>query len=69
VDVSEHPLEFSETFPCRDDIGGFRATVQLTCTVYDPADVVRRGIHDVARVMVPPLVETLRRACGAFAAR
>jgi hypothetical protein len=68
VDVTEHPLEFVETFPCRDDIGGFHATVQLTCMVTDPANIVRRGIHDVARALVPPLVENLRRTCGDFAA-
>jgi len=48
VDVTEHPLQFSEVFPCRDDIGGFRAEVMLDCTVTDPAAVVRRGIRDVA---------------------
>lgn len=61
VDVTEHPLEFRDAFPCKDDIGGFRATVQLNCIVADPAAVVIRGIHDAARVLLPPVTETLRR--------
>jgi hypothetical protein len=68
VDVTEHPLEFSEVFPCLDDVGGFRATVKLTCTVADPQAVVARGIRDVARVLFPPVTETLRRICGRFPA-
>ncbi len=68
VDVTEHPLEFRDAFPCKDDIGGFRATVNLTCRVADSAAVVIRGIHDAARVLLPPVTETLRRVCGGFAA-
>lgn len=68
VDVTEHPLEFRDAFPCKDDIGGFRATVKLTCRVADPAAVVNRGIRDAARVLLPPVTETLRRVCGGFAA-
>ena len=68
VDVTDHPLEFQDTFPCKDDIGGFRATVKFTCMVTEPADVVRRGIRDVTRTLVPLVTETLRRACGDFAA-
>lgn len=63
VDVTEHHLEFTETFPCSDDVGGFSATVKYTCRVTDPADVVRRGIHDVARTLVPAVSETIRREC------
>ena len=33
VDVTEHPLEFQDAFPCKDDVGGFRATIKLTCMV------------------------------------
>jgi hypothetical protein len=68
VDVTEHPLEFNDAFPCMDDIGGFRATVKLTCGVANPAAVVIRGIRDAARVLLPPVTETLRRVCGGFAA-
>ena len=68
VDVTEHPLQFSAVFPCRDDVGGFKAEVALHCTVIDPAAVVRRGISDVARVLFPPVTETLRRVCGYFPA-
>jgi len=68
VDVTEHPLEFRDAFPCKDDIGGFRATVKLTCKVTDPAAVVIRGIRDAARVLLPPVTETLRRVCGGFSA-
>jgi hypothetical protein len=68
VDVTEHPLEFRDAFPCKDDIGGFRATVNLACRVADSAAVVIRGIHDAARVLLPPVTETLRRVCGGFAA-
>jgi hypothetical protein len=68
VDVTEHPLQFSGVFPCSDDIGGFRAEVTLHCAVTDPAAVVRRGIRDAARVLFPPLTETLRRVCGSFPA-
>lgn len=68
VDVAERPLEFADTFPCKDDIGGFRAVVKLNCRVADPAAIVTRGIHDVARVLFPPVTETLRQVCGGFAA-
>lgn len=68
VDVAERPLEFQDTFPCKDDIGGFRAVVKLSCKVADPAAIVTRGVHDVARVLFPPVTETLRRVCGGFAA-
>jgi hypothetical protein len=64
VDITDHHLEFSETLPCKDDVGGFRASIKLSCKVTDPADVVHRGIHDVARVLIPPVTETLRRVCG-----
>lgn len=66
VDVSDHTLEFQDSFPCRDDIGGFKADVKLSCAVVDPAAVVTRGIHDVARVLFPKMAETLRRACGEY---
>lgn len=68
VDVTEHPLEFQDTFPCKDDIGGFRAVVRISCKVVDPEAIVSRGIHDVARVLFPPVTETLRLVCGEFAA-
>jgi hypothetical protein len=68
VDVTEHRLEFQDAFPCKDDIGGFRATVKLACVVADPSAVVIRGIRDAARVLVPPVTETLRRVCRGFAA-
>lgn len=68
VDVTEHQLEFRESFPCRDDIGGFQATVILSCVVTDPAAVVVRGISDVARVLIPRVTETLRQVCGQFSA-
>lgn len=68
VDVTEHPLEFRDAFPCKDDIGGFQATVKLSCIVASPAAIVIRGIHDAARVLLPPVTETLRRVCGGFAA-
>lgn len=68
VDVTDHPLQFNAVFPCRDDVGGFKAEVALHCKVIDPAAVVRRGIRDVARVLFPPLTETLRRVCGRFPA-
>jgi len=68
VDVAEHPLEFADTFPCGDDIGGFRATIKFTCRVVDAEAVVQRGIRDVARTLVPLLTETLRRTCETFAA-
>jgi hypothetical protein len=66
VDVTEHHLEFQDTMPCMDDVGGFQARVKFTCSVRDAAEVVRRGTHDVARVMVPLLTETLRRSCYQF---
>ena len=53
VDVTEHLLEFQDVFPCKDDIGGFRAVVKLSCAVADPVAVVTRGIRDVARVLFP----------------
>jgi hypothetical protein len=68
VDVTEHPLQFTAVFPCRDDTGGFKAEVALHCIVTDPAAVVRRGVRDVARVLFPPVTETLRRVCGRFPA-
>jgi hypothetical protein len=68
VDVAEHQLEFEDTFPCKDDIGGFRASVKFTCRVIAAEEVVRRGIRDVTRTLVPVLIETLRRTCEDFAA-
>ena len=68
VDVTEHPLQFTAVFPCRDDTGGFKAEVALHCIVTDPAAVVRRGVRDVARVLFPPVTETLRRVCGRYPA-
>lgn len=63
VNVREHSLEFSQTFPCRDDVGGFQANVRLICRVEEPESVVRRGIHDVSAVLVPAISETLKRVC------
>jgi hypothetical protein len=68
VDVREQALEFKQTFPCADDIGGFHAEVQLICRVEKPDHVVRRGIHDVATVLVPLVEETLGHACRNHAA-
>jgi hypothetical protein len=68
VDVTEHSLEFRDAFPCKDDIGGFRAVVKLNCAVADPVAVVTRGIHDVGRVLLPKVTETLRRVCGQYPA-
>ncbi|HTC69576.1 MAG TPA: hypothetical protein VK662_08415, partial [Acidothermaceae bacterium] len=68
VDVTEHQLEFEDTFPCRDDVGGYRAVIKFACKVRDATDVVTRGTHDVSRVVVPLLTETLRRTCGEFEA-
>jgi len=68
VDVREHPLEFEAVLPCLDDVGGFKAKVHYTCKVTDAAAVVRRGVDDVARTLVPLMTETLRRSCGEFAA-
>lgn len=68
VDVTEHRLDFKGTFPCKDDIGGFQATVTVSCQVIDPEAVVARGIIDVAGVLIPPVTETLRRVCGDFPA-
>jgi hypothetical protein len=68
VDVTEHPMEFQDAFPCKDDIGGFRAIVKLSCAVADPAAVVARSVRDVARVLFPKVTETLRRVCGQYPA-
>lgn len=68
VDVTEHSLEFSQTFHCGDDVGGFQADVRLICQVEDPESVVLRGIHDVTAVVVPPICETLKRVCRRYQA-
>ena len=68
VDVTEHTLEFRDAFPCKDDVGGFRAVVSLSCAVADPTAVVTRRIQDAATVMVPKVTETLRRVCGQYPA-
>ncbi len=68
VDVTEHTLEFRDAFPCKDDVGGFRAVVSLSCAVANPTAVVTRRIQDATTVMVPKVTETLRRVCGQYPA-
>ncbi len=68
VDVSEHRIDFSGTFPSADDVGGFRAEVVLNVQVTDPVAVVQRGLRDVAGALVPLVTETLRRSCEQFPA-
>lgn len=68
VDITEHYLEFEDTLPCKGDAGGFRASVSFTCQVKNAEEVVRRGVRDAARVVVPLLTETLRRSCREFPA-
>jgi hypothetical protein len=68
VDVNEYPIEFSQVFPCKDDNGGFQAGVRLMCRVEEPESIVRRGLRDAERVLVPPISETIRRVCRRYEA-
>src|SRR3954462_15193269 len=44
VDVGEHPIDYHDEFPCRDDAGGFLAHIRLICRVDDPVSVVHRQL-------------------------
>lgn len=68
VDTTDHPLSFTATLPCSDDVGGFLATVRLQCRVVDSTGVVLAGIHDASSLIFPRFTDLLRRECQEFEA-
>lgn len=62
VDVTEHPLRFDCTLPCDSDAFDFRASIQATVAVNDPAKIIDRNVTDAAGVLKPLLISTMRRA-------
>ncbi|GAB3148766.1 hypothetical protein GCM10027258_44310 [Amycolatopsis stemonae] len=61
VDMSLRRLTLGITLPSAGDTFVFRATVDVQWRVADPALVVREGVTDVRRVLVPLLLERLRQ--------
>ncbi|WP_206784669.1 hypothetical protein [Amycolatopsis sp. MtRt-6] len=61
VDVSLRRLTLGVTLPSAGDAFVFRAAVDVQWRVVDPELVVRSGITDVRRVLVPQLLEGLRQ--------
>jgi len=61
VDMSLRRLTLGITLPSAGDAFVFRAAVDVQWRVLDPELVVRNGITDVRRVLVPPLLEGLRQ--------
>jgi hypothetical protein len=62
VTMTERTLTSTQAYPCQD-AGAFLSTMQLTWRIVDPEAVVRRGIHDVRAVLLPPVTETIRAVC------
>jgi hypothetical protein len=61
VDMSLRRLTLGITLPSAGDAFVFRAAVDVQWRVADPEVVVRNGITDVRRVLVPQLLEGLRQ--------
>jgi hypothetical protein len=62
VDRSLRRLGLEITLPSAGDAFVFRATVDVQWRVAEPKSVVRAGVTDIRDVMVPPLLDGLRRA-------
>ncbi|MGW1771016.1 hypothetical protein [Streptomyces sp. NPDC002104] len=61
VDLTEHRLVLDvEPLLSRDPTFSFRGRVDLVCRVADPAEVVRRGIHDMSGALYGHLRRMLR---------
>jgi hypothetical protein len=61
VDMSLRRLTLGITLPSAGDAFVFRAAVDVQWRVVDPEVVVRTGITDVRRILVPQLLEGLRQ--------
>ncbi|WP_439379359.1 hypothetical protein [Amycolatopsis lexingtonensis] len=61
VDMSLRRLTLAITLPSADDVFVFRASVDVQWRVVDPELVVKGGITDVRRILVPQLLEGLRQ--------
>ncbi|MGP3968068.1 hypothetical protein [Streptomyces sp. 6N223] len=60
VDTTEHRLVFTLRLASRDPSTSFHCRVELMSQVTDPADVVARGIRDMAAAWYGPVRERLR---------
>lgn len=60
VDKSEFFWNFQCNLPSKTNAFNFKADVQLTCSVIDPAMVVQRNITDVRQVVQPLIVESMK---------
>jgi hypothetical protein len=60
VDTTEHSFSFSCSLPCRGDAFEFKAQVDVTYSVQDPATVVERDIADGRTVLEPLITSTMR---------
>lgn len=61
VDVTERALQFNCTLPCESDAFDFRANVQATIVVSEPAKIIDRNMTDAVSVLQPLLMSTMRR--------
>lgn len=53
VDMSAQQLTFEELLQSKDNFFAFRASINLTCEVSDPATIVANNITDALRVIRP----------------
>lgn len=60
VDISDHQLEIRTDLPCRSDGFHFRASLDFTCAVADPAIVVQHWLTDLGSTLEPVLVGPMR---------
>jgi len=60
VDLTEHPLRFRCSLPCKTDAFDFQADVNFRYAVNDPEMIVRRNVTDVAQLLEPLITEVMR---------
>jgi hypothetical protein len=59
IDVTEQHLSFDELLQSSDNISAFRAAINLSCFVRDPALIVENNITDALREIRPSIGEAM----------
>jgi hypothetical protein len=66
IDMGIHHLTMAEQLPSHGDAFSFRAEVDITWQVIDPAQVVRSGLRDVPALISPRIQSLMRSASRKF---
>lgn len=60
IDISSHTFSFAVTLPCQSDAFDFNASVQVTCSVNNPALIVKHRIADAQPILTDLITNTMR---------